>query len=63
VKRLHGLERKILEIDGRAQYDGKESSWRYLRCTRDGIDLGSLWEMREEFYERHYGSAGKSVSY
>jgi len=59
VKRLHGLERKILEIDGRAKYDGKDSSWRYIRCVRDTKDLGSLWELREEFYERAYGYPGK----
>lgn len=59
VKRLHGLERKILEIDGRVKYDGKDSSWKYIRCVRDTKDLGSLWELREEFYEKVYGYPGK----
>lgn len=44
------LEAKILEVDGRIQNSGKYNAWKAIRCNRDNQDMGSLWEMREEYY-------------
>ncbi|KAL9116795.1 MAG: hypothetical protein Q9187_006677 [Circinaria calcarea] len=46
------LESKILEVDGRIQSSGKSNAWKVIRCKRDNQDMGSLWEMREEYYVR-----------
>ena len=52
VWKPNGLENKIIEIDGRL--DPKDapiaSSWRFIRVQRNNQDLGSLFDMREEFY-------------
>ncbi|KAL8709022.1 MAG: hypothetical protein Q9225_007518 [Loekoesia sp. 1 TL-2023] len=48
---LYALERKILEIDGRAKPGSRTgSTWRDIRCRRDEQDMGSLFEMRDEYY-------------
>ncbi|KAL8938615.1 MAG: hypothetical protein Q9211_003119 [Gyalolechia sp. 1 TL-2023] len=48
---LYALERKILEIDGRARPGSRtNSTWRDIRCRRDEQDMGSLFEMRDEYY-------------
>ena len=44
------LEAKILEVEGRIQSSGKHNAWKAIRCKRDNQDMGSLWEMREEYY-------------
>jgi hypothetical protein len=53
VKRLNGLERTILEIDGRAAADGRSSAWKYIRCIRNGEDMGTLYQIREAFHASH----------
>lgn len=51
VTGLYALERKILEIDGRAKPGSRTgSTWRDIRCRRDEQDMGSLFEMRDEYY-------------
>ncbi|KAL8696465.1 MAG: hypothetical protein Q9201_007642 [Fulgogasparrea decipioides] len=51
---LLALEKKILAIDGRAKPGARTGSpWRDIRCYRDEQDMGSLFEMREEFYVYH----------
>jgi len=57
VKRLNGLERKILEIDGKAAPNGRSNAWKYIRCIRDGKDIGALYEIREAYHARHNVSA------
>lgn len=48
---LHDLEKKILQIDGRAKPGSRtDSTWRRIRCRRDNQDVGSLFEMRDEYY-------------
>ena len=44
------LENKILELDGRFTDYSAGNAWKAIRCKRDNQDMGSLWEMREEFY-------------
>ena len=53
IRILKHLEDKIVDIDGRFKGTGARSSvntWKALRCKRNNQDLGSLFEMREEFY-------------
>ena len=49
---LTQLENKIVDIDGR--FNSKEiatqNTWRSFRGIRNNQDLGTLFEMREEFY-------------
>lgn len=52
ISGLKHLERKIVEVDGR--FNSKEIAtqnvWRNFRGIRKMQDLGTLFEMREEFY-------------
>ena len=52
ISNLTQLEHKIVDIDGR--FNSKEISiqntWKNFRGIRDHQDLGSLFEMREDFY-------------
>ena len=53
ISTLSQLEVKILEIDGRLNLNEVRPSinpWKALRGKRDNQDLGTLFEMREEFY-------------
>ncbi|KAL8720023.1 MAG: hypothetical protein Q9181_007975 [Wetmoreana brouardii] len=51
---LLALEKKILAIDGRAKPGARTNSpWRDIRCYREEQDMGSLFEMREEYYVYH----------
>ena len=53
ISTLAQLEVKILEIDGRLNLNEVRPSinpWRALRGKRNNQDLGTLFEMREEFY-------------
>ena len=46
------LERTIIQIDGRIESPPNGNAWKAIRCKRDNQDMGSLWEMREQFYVR-----------
>ena len=53
ISTLSQLEVKILEIDGRLNLNEVRPSinpWKALRGKRNNQDLGTLFEMREEFY-------------
>ncbi len=53
ISTLGQLEVKILEIDGRLNLNEVRPSinpWKALRGKRNNQDLGTLFEMREEFY-------------
>lgn len=56
IKTLQQLEKRVLEIDGRL--NPKEipsvNAWRFTRCKRNNQDLGTLFEMREDFYVYKY---------
>ncbi|KAL8848342.1 MAG: hypothetical protein Q9221_006645 [Calogaya cf. arnoldii] len=48
---LWPLEKKIIEIDGRLPSTMRTASaWRDIRCRRNEQDMGSLFEMRDEYY-------------
>lgn len=48
---LLDLEKKILSIDGRTKPGSRTgSAWRDIRCLRNEQDMGSLFEMRDEYY-------------
>ena len=46
------LENKMIETDGRIKLIPKGNAWKSIRVRRDEQDLGSLWEIREEFWVR-----------
>lgn len=46
------LETRIIQIDGRIASPPNGNAWKAIRCKRDNQDMGSLWEMREQFYVR-----------
>ena len=52
ISYLTQLEHKVVDIDGRFQSKDMsvQNSWKIFRCTRDNQDLGTLFEIREEFY-------------
>ena len=51
VTGLQALEKKILELDGRAKPGSRTAStWRDIRCHRNEQDIGSLFEIRDEYY-------------
>ena len=55
IKNLKQLMDKIIEIDGRLDpKDQKQapavSPWKLIRAKRNNQDLGTLFEMREDFY-------------
>lgn len=51
---VFSLERKLVEIDGRVKFNGHGSQWRMIRCKRANQDIGSLWEIRQEYFARKY---------
>ncbi|KAI4102652.1 MAG: hypothetical protein LQ345_007363 [Seirophora villosa] len=45
------LEKQIVKIDGRAKPGSRTAStWRAIRCRRNEQDMGSLFEIRDEYY-------------
>ena len=52
ISNLSELEHKIIDVDGRL--NSKEvpvaNTWKHFRGIRNNQDLGSLFEMREDFY-------------
>ena len=52
IKTVKNLVEKIIEIDGRlAPKDAPiVSNWRFMRLLRKNQDLGSLFDVREEYY-------------
>ncbi|KAG8531988.1 uncharacterized protein KY384_003624 [Bacidia gigantensis] len=53
ISTLAELEKRIIEIDGRVDKSTRiVNSWKAMRGKRNNQDLGSLFEMREEFYVR-----------
>ena len=51
------LGNKILEVDGRIQKPiVAYNAWMAFRCKRDNQDMGGLWDLREEYYNRNFSS-------
>lgn len=64
ISNLKQLMDKIIEVDGRLNpKDPKEapavSPWKLMRARRNNQDLGSLFEMRDEFYVHKLPYIGK----
>jgi hypothetical protein len=49
------LEKKILVADGRHKANSEGDPWKFFWCKRDGVDLGSLWQLREKVWLKKYG--------
>ncbi|MCJ1465067.1 hypothetical protein MMC07_003683 [Pseudocyphellaria aurata] len=49
ISNVRMLENKIIELDGRIP-KSTHSAWTSFRCQRDNQDLGSLYEVRQEYY-------------
>ncbi|KAL9630856.1 MAG: hypothetical protein Q9204_004507 [Flavoplaca sp. TL-2023a] len=61
ISTLFPLEKKIIEVDGRLPPTTRTAStWRDIRCRRNEQDMGSLFEMRDEYFA--YRVAGKHGS-
>ncbi|KAL1960028.1 hypothetical protein VTO42DRAFT_200 [Malbranchea cinnamomea] len=46
------LGNKILAIDGRITDPPNGNAWKEFRCYRNNQDIGSLWEIRQEWFVR-----------
>ncbi|KAK2747094.1 hypothetical protein FQN57_002349 [Myotisia sp. PD_48] len=46
------VARKIHEVNGLFEYVPHSNSWKDFRCFRENQDLGSLWEVRQDWYFR-----------
>ena len=53
VPTLQQLEDKILKIDGRIEKAQTASVWKFLRAYRNNQDIGSLFDIREDYYVRN----------
>lgn len=51
----NSLGDKILKIDGRVDRIPNGNAWKDFRCLRDNQDMGSIWEMRQAWFVKHYG--------
>lgn len=52
VENVRQLETKILEVDGRIKNTYPVNSWKMIRCQRNNQDLGSLFDVRESYWNR-----------
>ena len=52
ISNLTQLEHKLVDIDGRFQSKDMsvQNTWKTFRCSRNNQDMGTLFEIREEFY-------------
>ena len=52
ISNLTQLEHKLVDIDGRFQSKeiSVQNTWKTFRCSRSNQDMGTLFEIREEFY-------------
>ena len=51
------LSTKILGVDGRIKNAPNGNAWKDFRCKRDNQDMGSLFEIRQDYYEKHQTSS------
>ena len=54
IKTLNELDKRIIEIDGRLDHtiNRAVSVWRLVRVKRDNQDIGSLFEIRDDYFVR-----------
>lgn len=50
ITTLRQLEKNFIEVDGRVRDLPAVNSWKAMRCKRNNQDLGTLFEMRENYY-------------
>ena len=52
ISNLTQLEHKLVDIDGRFQSKDMsvQNTWKTFRCSRTNQDMGTLFEIREEYY-------------
>lgn len=48
------LTNRIIEIDGRIEKFRGVNAWKEFRCYRNNQDMGSLWELRQDWYLKHH---------
>lgn len=51
------LSKTILEVDGRIKNPPNGNAWKEFRCKRDNQDMGSLFEIRQDYYEKQQPSS------
>lgn len=54
ITKPNSLETHILAIDGRRKGIRNVNSWKAFRCYRNNQDIGNLWEVRQDWYLKHY---------
>lgn len=55
IKSMQFLEHKIIEVDGRVgNYANKGNGWKNFHAKRGGKDLGTLADIRAEYFRRKY---------
>ena len=54
ILNIQMLETKILELDGRMKNLWPHNAWKCFRCQRNNQDMGSLFEIREQYYVWKY---------
>ncbi|KAL3458687.1 Asx homology domain-containing protein [Aspergillus heterothallicus] len=47
-----GLTLRMLEVDGRVK-PTNGNAWKEIRCFRDNQDMGTLWEVRHDWYVKN----------
>ncbi|KAM0797637.1 Asx homology domain-containing protein [Usnea florida] len=52
ISNLSQLEHKVVDMDGRFQSKemSVQNTWKTFRCSRNNQDMGTLFEIRDEFY-------------
>jgi hypothetical protein len=53
IKGPNALGNKILEADGRVQEIPHGNAWKEFRAFRNNQDMGSLWEVRQAWFQRN----------
>jgi hypothetical protein len=53
VTNLRSFETVILREDGRSLNDSASNPWKHFRCIRRNQDIGSLWELRQKYWDKH----------
>ena len=52
IQGLTSLASKIIEVDGRITDIPNGNAWKEFRAYRNNQDMGSLWEMRQAWFQR-----------
>lgn len=62
IKTARMLETTILEIEGHPELTGGANAWKLFRCLRNNQDMGALWEVRQEWYEKQQKRMNGAIS-